>query len=70
MHDAQDVHETQLVRSTIINESEIMEYIPERLIAEMGDLPTKYYDVQIIVTVVVTPLDGRGRSILYNQLTS
>ena len=65
-----DVHDTQIARAKVIHASEVMEYVVDGLIAEMGDLPTKYYDVQIVVTVVVTPLDGRGRSILYNQLTS
>ena len=60
-----DVHDTQIARAKVINVSEINEYIVEGLIAEMGDLPTKYFDTQIVVTVVVTPLDDQGKPLIW-----
>ena len=55
--DAQSpIEDNRLVRSTMAHSSEVMEYLVEQLIADMGTLPTRYFDTQIIVTVVVTPL--------------
>ena len=45
-----------MVQSQPIDRSEIAEYIVDGLIDEMGKMPTKYFDVLVIVTVVVTPL--------------
>ena len=59
-----DVHDTQIARAKVIHASEVMEYVVDGLINDMGKLPTKYYDVQLVLTVVVTPLDDQGQSLI------
>jgi hypothetical protein len=59
-----DVHDTQIARAKVIHTSEVMEYVVDGLIHDMGKLPTKYYDVQIVVTVVVTPLNDQGQPLI------
>ena len=51
-----EITSNKMTNSTIIDQSEIMEYVVADLIDQMGELPTKYFDVTVIVTVVVTPL--------------
>lgn len=61
------IEDNRIVRSATIHSSEVMSYVTERLIGQMGELP-KYFDTHIIVTVVLTPLpDELGTS---NQVIS
>ena len=56
------IEDNRLVRSKTIHSSEIMSYVVNSLLGQMGDLP-KYFDTHIIVTVVLTPLpDELGTS--------
>ncbi len=43
------------VQSKIVEEDDVHENVVDELIDQMGELPN-YFDVQVIVTVIVTPL--------------
>ena len=47
---------TKMTNSTIVANHEIPVAIVGKLVDQMGELPTKHFDLTIIVTVVVTPL--------------
>ncbi len=47
---------TKMTNSTIVENDDVSESVIDGLIDQLGELPTDYFDVTIIVTVVVTPL--------------
>ena len=52
-----------MVRSTAVNADDIDESIVDGLIDEMGKMPTAYFNVLVIATVVVTPLPELGEKV-------
>lgn len=55
------------INSAIVNVDDIDESIIDGLIDEMGKMPTDYMDVQVIVTVIVTPLPDATSARLRRQ---
>ena len=51
-----EITSNKMTNSTIIDQSEVMEYVIDGLIDQLGPIPTTLFDVTVIVTVVVTPL--------------
>jgi hypothetical protein len=51
-----EIVNSKMTNSTIIDRSEVMEYVIDGLIDQLGPIPTTLFDVTVIVTVVVTPL--------------
>lgn len=51
-----EITNSKMTNSTIIDQSEVMEYVIDGLIDQLGPIPTTLFDVTVIVTVVVTPL--------------
>jgi hypothetical protein len=47
---------TSLVRSMVADEYDLPEDVIDGLIDDMGPLPTDVFEVQVIITVIVTPL--------------
>jgi hypothetical protein len=58
---------TVMVKSQPIDRSELHEYIVDGLIDEMGKMPTAYFDVLVVVTVIVTPLPELGEQLPDNK---
>lgn len=54
-----------MVNSMIVDNDDVSESVVDGLIDEMGKLPTKYFDVQIVVTVIATPLPDPKESFVY-----
>ena len=55
------------INSAIVSVDDIDESIVDGLIDEMGKMPTDYMDVQVIITVVVTPLPDATSARLRRQ---
>ncbi len=47
---------SKMTNSMIVENDDVSESVIDGLIDQLGKLPTNYFDVTIIVTVVVTPL--------------
>lgn len=52
---------TKMTNSMIVDNDDVSESVIAGLIDQMGELPTTYFDVTIIVTVVVTPLPDEAK---------
>jgi len=48
--------QSKMTNSMIVDNDDVSESVIDGLIDQLGELPTNYFDVTIIVTVVVTPL--------------
>ncbi len=48
--------QSKMTNSMIVDSDDVSESVIDGLIDQLGELPTKYFDVTVIVTVVVTPL--------------
>ena len=48
--------QSKMTNSMIVENDDVSESVIDGLIDQLGELPTDYFDVTIIVTVVVTPL--------------
>ena len=51
---------SKMTNSMIVDNDDVSESVIDGLIDQLGPMPTKYFDVQIIVTVVVTPLPDKA----------
>jgi len=47
----------QIVRSKLVSYDDMPESLIDDMIDEMGKMPTEFFETQIIVTVIVTPLE-------------
>ena len=48
--------QSKMTNSMIVENDDVSESVIDGLIDQLGELPTDFFDVTIIVTVVVTPL--------------
>lgn len=49
-----------MVNSTTVDVDDVSESVVDGLLDQLGEMPTSFFDVQIVVTVIVTPLPEGG----------